>query len=158
MGISEIIALTSTAVSLVSLFIVFWELRAGRQQKRATALIQVYDINRQLMSLGFDKPSLFKAIGSSSGEDEIHRRYLQLWLNQIALIIELKEQNLFSPAQWKSLETDIGYFVEKPKFRKSWPEFRRFYPDHFQSLIDTKIAAVEALEAAEAPTLGTSAA
>ena len=155
--ISEIIAVTSTAVSLASLLIVFWELRAGRKQKKATALIQVYDINRQLMSMGFDKPALFAAIGSDTREDEIQRRYLQLWLNQIALIVELRNQRLFSSAQWESLETDIAYFVENPRFRRDWPKFRRFYPRHFQAFLDAKIADVEKTEAAEAPIPGASA-
>lgn len=154
MDISGIFAAVSAVVSVVSLLTVFVELRSGRLQRKAESLIQVYDANRELLTLGFDKPELFDVIGTG----DYGHRYLQLWVNHIALIVELRRQNLFSPTQWKALDNDIGYFVENPKFRLIWPEIRMFYPRPLQKILDAKIAIVEKKEAAEAITHEASAA
>jgi hypothetical protein len=148
----------ATTLSLVSLTVVFWELRQGRKQNRTSALIQIYDINRQLLGMGFDRPEFFRAIGGGAGEDESVRRYLQLWLNQIALIVHLHEQNLLTRSQWMSLETDIESLFENSELKNLWPDFRPYYPEPLRSFLDRKVADIEAKEKAEAPKNETSAA
>ncbi len=145
-------------MSLVSLAVVFWELRQGRKQSRTSALIQIYDINRQLLGMGFDRPEFFCVIGGTSGEEETVRRYLQLWLNQIALIVHLNEQGLLTRSQWHSLEVDIECLFETSELKNLWSELRPFYPEPLSSFLDDKVAAIEAKEKAEAPRVETSAA
>ena len=145
-------------MSLVSLAVVFWELRQGRKQNRTGALIQIYDINRQLLGMGFDRPEFFCAIGGTSGEGEMVRRYLQLWLNQIALIVHLNDQGLLTRSQWHSLEVDIECLFETSELKNLWSDFRPFYPEPLRSFLDGKVAAIEANEKAEASRVETSAA
>lgn len=156
MEILEWIAVVSAAVSLVSLAIVIIELRLGRKQSKTAALIRIYDINRELLAMGLEKPELLQAIGDeSSGEEALERRYLQLWINQIALIHSMKERGLFDADQWDSLSRDISYFTENPKVRLMWPNIRRFYTSSFQRFMETKFSesqhAVAAEDSAEEP-------
>ncbi|MFT6238007.1 MAG: hypothetical protein ACJAQT_000076 [Akkermansiaceae bacterium] len=148
----------ATTMSLVSLAVVFWELRQGRKQNRTGALIQIYDINRQLLGMGFDRPEFFCAIGGTSGEGETVRRYLQLWLNQIALIVHLNDQGLLTRSQWHSLEVDIECLFETSELKNLWSDFRPFYPEPLRSFLDGKVAAIEAKEKAEVSRVETSAA
>ena len=142
---------------MVSLAVVFWELRQGRKQNRTGALIQIYDINRQLLGMGFDRPEFFQAIGGSAGEEETVRRYLQLWLNQIALIVHLHDQGLLTRSQWHSLQVDIECLFEKSELKNLWSEFRPFYPEPLRSFLDRKVAVIAAKEKAEASRVETSA-
>jgi hypothetical protein len=148
-GIPDWVAIISVVVSFASLLTVFIELRRGRHQRRAEALIQIYDTNRELLTLGFEKPELFDVIGAG----DAGHRYLQLWLNQIALIVELRSQRLFTRAQWESLESDIGFFAENPRFHEIWPDVRRFYPRAVQDILDAKIVIALKGTAAEASRL-----
>ncbi len=145
-------------MSLVSLAVVFWELRQGRKQNRTSALIQIYDINRQLLGMGFDRPEFFRVIGGKGGEGETARRYLQLWLNQIALIVHLNEQGLLTRSQWASLDADIESLFKNSELKTLWGEFSPFYPEPLRSFLDKKVAAIEAKEKAEASRVETSAA
>jgi len=144
MEISEYIAVISTVISLTSLAVVVIELRHNRGQSKTSALIQIYDINRQLLSLGFSNPELFKIIGSGSeSEEEYGRRYLQLWLNQMALIHHLNQRGLFTEPQWNSLRADIDYFLTIPKMREHWKAYRRYYPGDFQIFLDQTVKQIE---------------
>jgi hypothetical protein len=91
--------------------------------------------------MGFDRPEFFCAIGGTSGEEETVRRYLQLWLNQIALIVHLNEQGLLTRSQWHSLEVDIECLFETSELKNLWSEFRPFYLASLRSFLDGKVAA-----------------
>jgi hypothetical protein len=108
--------------------------------------------------MGFDRPEFFCAIGGTSGEGETVRRYLQLWLNQIALIVHLNDQGLLTRSQWHSLEVDIECLFETSELKNLWSDFRPFYPEPLRSFLDGKVAAIEAKEKAEVSRVETSAA
>lgn len=90
MEIPEYIAVISTVISLVGLAVVLMELRRNRHQSKTNALIKIYDISRQLLSMSFSHPELFALIeNNDSNNNPTERRYLQLCFNQMTLIYQL---------------------------------------------------------------------
>lgn len=133
-----------TAVALVfsfiSIFLVIFQLHGHTEQRKIESLIQVYDINRQLLMLGFSTPELFDILQGSQNTDPVwERRYLQLWLNQMALINAIQDRGLFSAEQRESLERDMRDFLALDNMRRHWQSYRGYYPASFQTYVDSLI-------------------
>ena len=68
-------------LTFVGLLFVAWQMRDGNQQRKIESEIRMYDINRELIAMGFDKPELFEILkDTNKGDSELERWYLQLWL------------------------------------------------------------------------------
>ena len=130
-----------TAVSLVfsfvSIFLVIFQLHNNTEQRKIESLIQIYDINRQLLTLGFSTPELFDVLHDGKNSDPLQERhYLQLWLNQMALIYAITRRGFFPPDQRDSLERDMREFLAQDNMRRHWQSFRYCYPVSFQQFVD----------------------
>jgi len=60
MSLDHWVPLFSTAISFSGLLIVIHQLRVNNKQRELGSLVHVFDINRQLLSLGFAHPKLFE--------------------------------------------------------------------------------------------------
>src|ERR1700741_5486965 len=72
------------AVSFLALVIAYLQYRGNIRQQRVQSAIQIFDANRQILSMGVSRPELFKFLLDKHVEPVIERRYLQLWINQFA--------------------------------------------------------------------------
>jgi hypothetical protein len=134
----EWIAVISVVIALFSLAL---QQHLTRRQHRAEALIKICETNRQLVITGLENPDLLKIIGSGRKKEEVRRRYLQIWLNQVELMFRLNLFGLFQTTHWRGLERDIRDFMEMPAMNEHWHNCRNYYADDFQRFVDEEIYA-----------------
>ena len=140
MGSFDYVASVSVVLSFVSIFLVIFQLHNNTEQRKIESLIQIYDINRQLLTLGFSMPELFDVLHGSKNSDPIQERhYLQLWLNQMALIHAITRRGFFPQDQQDSLERDMREFLAQENMRQHWRLFRHCYPVSFQNHVDALV-------------------
>lgn len=124
-------------LTFVGLLFVAWQMRDGNQQRKIESEIRMYDINRELIAMGFDKPELFEILkDTNKGDSELERWYLQLWLNQLSMFHSLKAAGALQKDYEKSCERDLRDMFEKANMRRHWKKFGKFYPTSFQTAID----------------------
>ncbi|WP_200274104.1 hypothetical protein [Luteolibacter pohnpeiensis] len=136
MELSEWVAVLSSTVSFATLTIVILELRLGRLQSKASALIEVHGKIERLVAIGLDKPELLEAISIGPPEKEALRSYLQLWLNQIELTYRLRAFGLYSKPYWESMELDISDFMTLPQMQTHWSNHCQYYPHDFREFLE----------------------
>ncbi len=135
---AEAVAIFSTVISFVSLLLVILRLHSDGDQRRLESLIRIYDINRQLLTLGFSHPVLFGVLQDSKEVDPTwERHYLQLWLNQMALIHAYRKRGFFSDDLRSSLERDVREFMLMDNMQKHWKENRDVYPASFRHYVNS---------------------
>jgi hypothetical protein len=131
------VSLFAVGISFAGLMLVLVQLRRGTIQREAQSLVQILDINRQLMTLGFSHPDLFKVLDDKTGADPLREeRYLQLWLNQMWLIHTFLWRSALKTEFKACLLRDFGYFAENRNFQRHWRLRREFYPASFVKLLD----------------------
>jgi hypothetical protein len=107
------------------------------KQRRLESLIHIYDVNRQLISQGFDHPELFKILEDEPDTDPLlTRRYLQLWLNQLALIHRVHRHGLFNRELQSSMAREVREFMTLTNMREQWKEQRTYFPKSFRRFVD----------------------
>ncbi len=117
--------------------LVILQMRDSAKQRQAESLVEIYDINRQLLSLGFEHPKLFRVLEDAKDTDPVsQRRYLQLWLNQFALIHFYLKNSGFDIEQKESLVRDLSDFFTQENMQRHWKEHGSFYPESFQELVN----------------------
>ena len=127
----------SALISFLSLLLVVWQLRRDARQRESQSLVEIYDINRQLLSLGFDHPQLFQILADAENVDPIlARRYLQLWLNQFSLIYSYMYESVFKRELEDSLVRDVSDFMTMKNMQRHWREHGAYYPQSFQDFIN----------------------
>jgi hypothetical protein len=135
--LDQSIAVFSAAVSFLGLFFVGIQMRESRKQRETESLIQVLDVNRQLVILGFSHPQLFKILeGDKTVEPLLERYYLQLWLNQFSLIHSYFRNSFLKGERKENLERDLSDVMLMPNMQKHWHQFGKFYPASFQNYIN----------------------
>ena len=121
----------------VSVLIVAWQVRDATKQRKLESQIRLYDINRDLISLGFSKPELFKILKDETGVDAtVQRRYLQMWLNQLCLVDAFKRSGGFTKDVEESFETDIRDMMLLENMRHHWQTYGKYYPASFQESVN----------------------
>lgn len=95
MTLDQSIALFSATVSCVGLVFVGLQLRDGTRQQRSQSLVEIYGMNRELISLGFTHPQLFDVLAGKNTDPGLERRYLQLWFNQYSLVNTYVNMSVF---------------------------------------------------------------
>jgi len=77
MTLDSLIPFFSPAIGLAGFMVVIFQLRRGTKQRELDSLVKVYDINRQLITLGFSRPwnSVRNAFTAISGEPAPRRAY-----------------------------------------------------------------------------------
>ena len=147
MNIDQWVAVFSASVSFVGLLMVAMQLRDGNRQRQLESQIQLYDINRELISMGFSNPRLFRVLEDAEGVDPVlERRYLQLWLNQLALIQSFQASGGLRKDVGSSFDADLRDMMMMSNMRRQWQRFGKYYPASFRVYVDTIIteAGVEA--------------
>lgn len=140
MSFDQAVSLSSALIALVGLVLVAWQLRDGNKQQELASLVEIYDINRELISLGFSHPQLFAILRDTKDADLIwERRYLQLWLNQLSLIHSYLKRSVYDAELKECLERSVADFMSMENMRNHWEKFRQFYPVSFQRMVDNCI-------------------
>ena len=140
----EVLSAFSTLISFASILLVVLQLRGHLRQRKVESLIHVYDITRELISLGFDHPELFDILADNGDADPVReRRYLQLWLNQSALIFMIHRHGLFERELEASLSRELREFMGQENMRVHWRRQRLYYPKSFRRFVDGVTAPVE---------------
>jgi hypothetical protein len=137
MSLDNYIALLSTAISFLGLLLVVLQLREGVRERRSESLVEIYDINRELLSLGFEHPALFAIFEDAKDVNPVlERRYLQLWLNQFSLIHSYLNDSVFRGELKESLIRDLSDFLAQENMQRHWKRYGAFYPVSFQTLVN----------------------
>lgn len=136
MSLDHWVPLFSTTISFAGLLIVIHQLRTNNKQRELGSLVHVFDINRQLLSLGFSYPKLFDILADAPQADQtLERRYLQLWLNQFALIHSYMEKAVFKRELKDSLTREVAEFFTMENMQRHWRHHGAFYPASFQEFV-----------------------
>ncbi len=137
MTLDNCISLVSAVIAFAGLFLVAWQIRASTKQQELQSLVKIYDINRKLLTLGFNHPSLFDILDDAKHENPVwQRRYLQLWLNLFALSQHHVKESVFKDDLKESLTRDISEFMSLKNMREHWSRFGPFYPVSFQKMVN----------------------
>ena len=130
------LAAVSLAVSFVSISLVLAQLYDHVANRKIEASIRISDINRDLVSLGFNHPELFGVLQGETGDPMVERRYLQLWFNQFLLVYTYQARGLFHTEHRESLRRDISDFLRLQNVQRHWLELRQYYPASFQDFVN----------------------
>lgn len=152
---SAMIALLTFVVGCAGLATVIIQLRDAARQREADSMVKLFDINRELLSLGFSHHGLFKVLEDQPTADGLsEKRYLQLWLNQLSLMHSYAQQAINQPELKESLDRNLIDFFTMKNMRHHWNEFGRFYPASFQRRVTEIIERPEPPQATALPTSG----
>jgi hypothetical protein len=136
MSFDHYVAMISALIAFVGLLLVALQIRDGTRQRQSKSLVEIYDMNRQLISLGFDHPELFAVLADEKTDPVLERRYLQLWFNQYSLVNAYLNQSLLKGELQESLVRDISDYMTLKNARHHWLEYGGFYPVSFQKLVN----------------------
>lgn len=137
MSVDQIVSVSSAAIAFVGLLLVVLQLREGNKQHELTSLVEIYDINRELITLGFSYPQLFEILNDAKGSEPTwERRYLQLWLNQFSLIHSYLRRSVFDAELEASLERELVDFMRMENMQRHWKQHGSFFPTSFQKLVN----------------------
>ena len=126
-----------------------------RRQLKLDALIRIMDSNRAIVTLGFEHPAVWAAMGEETptvfgDEAVLHRRYRQLWMNHMQIMWSAWRLGLVSGFEWEAYRQDMADFLRSRSLREHWQAVSRFYPRGFRRLVaDLSRRAVECKAAAE---------
>lgn len=140
MTFDHIVSLVSAFISFAALIFLARQVRDGTKQRQAQSLVEIYDINRQLLTLAFDHPKLFAVLDDKETDAVWERRYLQMWLNQFSLIHTYLSQSVIKGELKESLILDLSDFMSKKNMQRHWKTEGAFYPKSFQKLVNGLIA------------------
>lgn len=148
MSFDQIVSLSSAFIAFAGLLLVAWQLRDGNKQQELASLVEIYDTNRELISLGFSHPQLFAILADTKDADLVwERRYLQLWLNQLSLINFYLRRSVCDNELKECLERSVTDFMLMENMRSHWEKYRQFYPASFQRMVDDCTKNVKPTEA-----------
>ena len=137
MPLDQFLPFLSPAIAFAGFVVVIYQLRRGTKQRELDSLVRLYDINRQLITLGFSNRELFSILADADDADRtLERRYLQLWLNQFSLIYACMSYSVFQRELEDSLLRDVAEFMTMENMRRHWRHHGSFYPVSFQRFID----------------------
>ena len=140
MALDHYVSLLTAGMSFVGLLFVALQLRDATKQREMDSLVKVYDINRELLSLGFSHPQLFAIMENKGNADpSAEKHYLQLWFNQFSLVHSYLRHSLFKREFKESLERDITDFVKLENVRRHWQRNEQYYPAAFQDYVNVLI-------------------
>jgi hypothetical protein len=137
MSIDQCLSATLDLISLWGFLVVIIQLRDSNRQTKLNSQIRLLDVNRELISLGFSKPELFKVLNDGKNVDpDIETFYLQLWLNQFCIFEALSKSAGFERDVRDSLEVDFRDMMGMENMRRHWRKFGKFYPASFQEVVN----------------------
>jgi hypothetical protein len=125
-------------VSCVAIVVTLTQVSLLRRQLRLDALIKIIQSNRELLRLGFDKPSLWEYFQhdrdgvTDKASQEERRRYFQLWLNHMHVIWKAHKTGLYDHPEWQCAKDDMAQFFRVDSFKRHWEAVERYYPKAFR--------------------------
>lgn len=138
------VALFSALISFAAIFLLIFQLYNHTEQRKLESLMQLYGINRELIGLGFAHTQLFDVLLDLEGVDPVwERRYLQLWLNQLALIHACHCRGLFVAELHEGLSIELREFMSMANMRRHWRRYGHVYPTSFRKLVDGIVQQIE---------------
>lgn len=144
MSLDHGVALFSAFISFAGLLLVALQLRDSTKQRESESLVELYDINRQLLSLGFSHPSLFQILEDTKTADSLwEKRYLQLWFNQLSLTYTYMLRSVIQPELKESLERNVADFMLMQNAQTHWRRYGTFYPASFQNYVSQILKKIE---------------
>jgi hypothetical protein len=151
MTLDQGIALFSATVSFIGLVFVGLQLRDATRQRTSDSLVEILDVNRELITLGFSHPQLFGILDDAKNADPIWEQYyLQLWLNQFSLIHSYLKESVLKGERRENLQRDLSDFMMMANMRRHWQKFGKFYPASFQEYVNEMLKTIEPPTAAQA--------
>jgi hypothetical protein len=149
MSLDHYVSLFSAVISFTGLLLVVLQLRDSTRQRESESLVELYDINRQLLSLGFSHPQLFAILDDAKNADPVWERYyLQMWLNQLSLSHAYLQRSVVQVELKESLERNLVDFMTLDNMRRHWQRYGTFYPTSFQKCVNEILKKVEPSETA----------
>jgi hypothetical protein len=146
----EFISVVSPTISFIGLLLVVWQLHSNTKQRESESLVKIYDINRQLLSLGFSHPQLFAVLNDAKSADATEERYyLHLWLNQYSQVYTYLKRSIFRGELKESLERDLADFMSMANTQSYWQRYATFYPVSFQTYVNEIMKKAEPPAAAQ---------
>jgi hypothetical protein len=137
MSLDHWVAVFSASISFAGLLLVVLQLRDNNRQRQSESLVEILDINRELLSLGFSHPQLFAILEDAKNADPVwERRYLQLWLNNFSLVHSYLTHSMLEGELRENLERDVADFMTMENIRKHWQRYGKFYPTSFRKYVD----------------------
>jgi hypothetical protein len=150
MTFEHFVRLLSPAIAFAGFLLVILQLRRGTKQRELDSLVKIYDINRQLITLGFSHPQLFAVLQDSTSPDPVwEKHYLQLWLNQLSLVHSYMYESIFKREIKDSLIRDLSDFMVMDNMQRHWLRYKTAYSAPFQKFVDGIIEKVEPPAAAQ---------
>jgi hypothetical protein len=144
MWFDQYLPLFTAGMTFVGLLFVAMQIRDATKQREMDSLVKVYDINRELLSLGFSHPQLFAIMENTGKTDPMwENRYLQLWFNQFSLVHSYLRHSLFRREFKESLDRDITDFMRLENVRRHWERNSQYYPSAFQNYANALIKKIE---------------
>jgi len=137
MTLDQLVSLFSAAISFAGLIFVALQLRDTNRQRESEAIVKLYDVNRQLITLAFSHPVLFEVLEDKHiANPLLEKRYLQLWLNQLSLIHAFLKHAVVQLELQDELHRNLVDFLSMANMRKHWKHYGSFYPDSFQQRVN----------------------
>lgn len=124
-------------VSLATLIVLLWQIGMLLRQLRFNAVLQIYDINRDLIGRALGDADLRNLLeGEAIADVSKEKRYYQLWINQIQLIYLGWRSHFLPRSSWIGLRKDIGDFAALPRFDSHWTKMAQYYPEEFRKFVE----------------------
>jgi len=144
MSLDHFVALFSAAISFAGLMLVVLQLRASTKQREMESVVEILSVNRELVSLGFSHPQLFKILEDSKHADPVWEQYyLQLWLNQFALTHSYMTRAMLRRELRENLTRDVTDFMAMENMQRHWQKFGKLYSTTFQAYVNGIVKKVE---------------
>ncbi|WP_411845617.1 DUF6082 family protein [Roseibacillus persicicus] len=134
MEITEIVAVASVAIALVSLAI---QQHLTRQQSKSEARARHYERTQMLLLKALEDPELLEGISGKQEEDQKQRRFRQLWFNHVEMIF--RQRKLFDRLHWDGTLNDVRGFLNMPAMREHWQGNQQYYADDYRAFIDQHV-------------------
>jgi hypothetical protein len=144
MSLDNYVAIFSAVVAFAGLLLVALQIRASTRQRESESLVELYDINRQLLSLGFSYHGLFQVLEDKKAADPLaEKRYLQLWFNQLSLTHIYLQRSVVHPELRESMERNLADFMLMENAQRHWRQYGTFYPTSFQRYVNGILKQIE---------------
>jgi hypothetical protein len=135
-SLDHFVSVFSAVIAFAGLLLVAVQMRSATRQRESESLVKIYDINRELLTLGFSYPELFAILQDAENADPAsEQHYLQLWLNQLSLIHLYLGRTVSDNELQEFLESEIADFMALKNMQHHWEKHGASYPASFQKLV-----------------------
>lgn len=142
MTFDQSLAILSALLSSLGLIGVAIQIRQATRQRWVETVQRLFDNNRELLTLGFEHPKLLTTLNDGANPDP-ETRYLQLWLNHLAVVHTILKHGGFDADFRNGLEADLADTIAANNMQNHWLRVGKFYPASFQKRVNAIIAKLD---------------